>query len=270
MCVAAGAALASATNASAVLSFGEVQALNGNASTDSPLDDDSLLSVAADGNGTWVAVWSSTDSLSGTIGTDADVLVTISLDNGGSWSAPAPLNSDAGVDFGDDELARVATDGAGTWVAVWQRLATDELAYSRSVDNGATWTAGVAVDLCAFPAAVVSLGGADWLTLAATDEDIGGAIGTDTDLVVLRSTDSGVTWGPPVVVNSDASTDATQDSDLRLATDGAGNVVVVWSRLDRDEILSASSIDGGITWGTLVEIFGSPTHLVEAHERDRS
>ena len=58
--------------------------------------------VTTDGAGNWVAVWHSNDSLGGTIGTDADILVSRSTDAGGTWTAPAPLNTNAGSDSGDD------------------------------------------------------------------------------------------------------------------------------------------------------------------------
>ena len=47
--------------------------LNTNASTDT--GNDATPVVASDGAGTFVAIWSSTDDLGGTIGTDADILV---------------------------------------------------------------------------------------------------------------------------------------------------------------------------------------------------
>jgi hypothetical protein len=43
--------------------------------------------VTTDGQGTWVAVWDSTDSLGGTIGTDGDILVARSTDGGLTWTA---------------------------------------------------------------------------------------------------------------------------------------------------------------------------------------
>ncbi|MCJ7510059.1 MAG: glycoside hydrolase, partial [Dehalococcoidia bacterium] len=53
-------------------------ALNTNAATDS--GGDWWPQVTTDGAGNWVAVWSSTENLGGTIGTDADILVARSTD----------------------------------------------------------------------------------------------------------------------------------------------------------------------------------------------
>ena len=65
-------------------------------------------------------MWHSTDSLSGPIGTDKDILVSRSTDAGATWTAPAPLNANAASDSGDDEYPQVATDRAGHWISVWQ------------------------------------------------------------------------------------------------------------------------------------------------------
>src|SRR3989304_3230674 len=93
-------------------------ALNTNAATDPGADEYAQLTTAGAGN--WVAVWGSNENVGGTIGSDLDILVSRSTDNGASWTAPAALNSNAGTDsiFPDDS-PQVTTDGGGNWVAVW-------------------------------------------------------------------------------------------------------------------------------------------------------
>ncbi|NIP86081.1 MAG: hypothetical protein GTO03_11145, partial [Planctomycetales bacterium] len=80
----------------------------------------------------WVAVWKSAENLGGTIGTDWDILVARSTDNGATWTAPAALNTNADSDSGDDSEPQVATDGAGNWVVVWQ--SNDDLAGTSGPD----------------------------------------------------------------------------------------------------------------------------------------
>ena len=65
------------------------------------------------------------DSLGGTIGTDFDILVARSSNNGATWTSPAPLNTNAFSDSGDDFRPQVTSDGAGHSVAVW--TSTDSL-----------------------------------------------------------------------------------------------------------------------------------------------
>ncbi|MFH0793093.1 MAG: hypothetical protein V2A74_03575, partial [bacterium] len=57
----------------AAFGFGPPAALNSNAATDSSYDQSPQ--VTTDGAGNWVAVWSSDNSLGGTIGPDFDILV---------------------------------------------------------------------------------------------------------------------------------------------------------------------------------------------------
>ncbi|GAG40277.1 unnamed protein product, partial [marine sediment metagenome] len=91
-------------------------ALNTNAASDSKSDD--RPQVTTDGKGNWVAVWDSTENLGG-IGTDYDILVARSTDNGATWTDPAPLNTNAATDSGADVCPQVTTDGGGGWVSVW-------------------------------------------------------------------------------------------------------------------------------------------------------
>ncbi len=127
-------------------------ALSTNAATDSNCDGPR---VTTDGGGNWVAVWVSDDDLGGTIGSDGDILVSRSLDNGATWTAPAPLNTNADTELGSSESSpQVTTDGGGNWVAVWDSwddlggtIGTDfDILVSRSTDNGVTWTALVALN----------------------------------------------------------------------------------------------------------------------------
>ena len=123
-----------------------VQVLNSNATSDG--GDDYIPKVITDGNGNWVAVWYSSENLGGA-GTDLDIFVSRSTDNGATWSAVQTLNSNAADDSGYDELPYIITDGTGNWVAVWQSgenlggtADTDsDIFFSHSTDNGTTWSA---------------------------------------------------------------------------------------------------------------------------------
>jgi hypothetical protein len=245
------------------------QPLNTNADTDSGHDGNPQ--VATDGAGNWMAVWDSDDNLGGTIGTDIDVLVSRSTDNGATWSAPQALNASAPSDSGDDRYPRLTTDRAGNWVAVWASddnlgatIGTDrDVLVARSSDNGATWSAPQPLNTNAASdigddgdSQVTTDSAGNWVALWESDDDLGGTIGADHDILFARSTDNGSTWSPPQALNTDAASDSEDDFDARLATDGLGNWVAVWTSShdlgvtpDPDtDILAARSADGAVTW----------------------
>ncbi len=249
--------------------FGPTEAFASNASSDSGSDRSPRLTT--DGQGNWLAVWESYDTLSGTIGTDGDILVSRSTDGGFSWTAPAALNTNAATDSGSDRLPEVASDGNGNWIAVWyssDRLGDtigydDDILFARSSDGGVTWTdpmplntdAGTDTvnDCCP---QVTTDGMGNWITVWYSANSLGGTIGADTDIFFACSSDAGLTWTDPAPLNSDAATDTGSDIGPQLTTDGEGNWLAVWSSdenlggaigSDRD-ILFSRSTDAGVTW----------------------
>jgi Neuraminidase (sialidase) len=227
--------------------------------------------VTTDGAGHWVAVWDSNENLGGTIGTDYDILVARSTNNGATWTAPAPLNTNAATDSEGDRNSQVTTDGAGHWVAVWQSeenlggtIGTDlDILVARSTDNGATWTAPAALNTNAatdsgydYSPQVTTDGGGHWLAVWHSTDSLGGTIGTDGDILVARSTDNGATWTAPTALNTNAATDSGWDGWPQVTTDGAGHWVAVWQSTenlggtigDDNDILVARSTDNGATW----------------------
>ena len=244
-------------------------ALNTNAATDSGFD--WRPQVTTDGKGHWVAVWNSTDSLGDTIGTDLDILVARSTDNGATWTAPAPLNTNAATDSGVDYAPEVTTDGAGHWLAVWcstenlgGTIGSDyDVLTAWSTNNGVTWTAPAALNTNAATDSgddwlpqVTTDGAGHWVVVWYSDDDLGGTIGTDRDILVAGSTNNGATWTAPAALNTNAATDLGGDSEPQVTTDGMGNWVAVWRSDDSlgstigtdNDILVARSTDNGATW----------------------
>jgi hypothetical protein len=76
--------------------------------------------VTTDAQGTWIAVWYTSDPLARTIGRDDDILKARSTDGGATWTDPVALSMYASCDSDDDIRPQLTTDGEGTWIAVWQ------------------------------------------------------------------------------------------------------------------------------------------------------
>ncbi|MEE2672842.1 MAG: exo-alpha-sialidase [Myxococcota bacterium] len=258
-----------ALSAGAEPAFTPPALLNTNGGSDVNPDFDPQIATDAAGN--WVAVWYSFENLGGTAGTDADIFVARSSDNGETWTAPALLNSNGTSDSGMDILPQISTDAAGNWVAVWQSIenldgtaGTDEdIFVAASADNGETWTA---------PALLNSNGtsdvGSDYSPQITTDsmgnwvaawdslEDLDGTAGADRDTFVATSSDNGGTWTAPALLKTNGTSDVNSDYGVQITTDSGGNWVAVWRSTENlngtagtdGDIFVARSADNGESW----------------------
>jgi hypothetical protein len=240
------------------------EALNTNADVDT--GHDTAPRLAGDASGNWIAIWSSTDTLSGTIGTDADILFSRSA-NSIEWSAPAALNTNAGGDTGGDGqvgMLDLGTDGSGTWIAVWTGSdvagsGTDgDILFSRSDNGGLTWSAPATLNSNATTDSTGDLspriaadGLGNWVAVWHTDSD------GDNDVYSARSTNNGVTWSARSLLDSHGGGDTANDVFAQIATNGTGTWIAAWQSdyngggpdLDAD-IYTARSVDGGASWST--------------------
>jgi hypothetical protein len=239
-------------------------ALNSNAPSNAGTD--LHPAIASDGQGHWVAVWQSDENLNG-IGTDTDILVARSTDNGATWTSAAALNTNAVTDERVDTAPKIASDGQGHWIAVWQSLKHVGLAVARdihmarSTDNGASWTppvplnakAGLDTGANTSPHIATDRHGR-WVVVWESENDIDGS-GMDGDINVTRSDDNGETWTRPVLLNNNATSDSGVDSEPRIATDDQSHWIAVWQSNEDlngigtvSDILAARRSDNGVTW----------------------
>lgn len=227
---------------------------------------DSYPQMTTNGTGTWVALWTST-----LIKQYTRILVSRSVDDGASWSPPTTINPNAANNRRGDWAPHVATDGAGVWVVAWMSydklgdtLGNDtDILFARSTDGGATWSApaalnrNAATDVGSDAAPQVATDGAgNWMAIWNSSADLGGTIGTDHDILVSRSSDGGATWTEPKALNANAASDSGNDYRPKVASDGAGSWVVIWTSWDDlggtigsdADVLVSRSSDRGLTW----------------------
>ena len=222
--------------------------------------------MVTDEAGTWILV--ADQGLAGN-GGDREIVFVRSVDDGATWSAQAAINDDAATDQDDlsrdpeDRYPDIATDGQGVWVAVWRKdvdVPNDRILVSRSIDNGATWSAVtplpstsvgprprvgtdglgnwlILADLCLDSAD----SGATWTARADPSDcpaDIGEIVAKGDRWYVFgerlsRSSDGGATWSYGGVVGMTTDKDLDQQgfnrAELQTASDSSGNWVGVWN-----------------------------------------
>ncbi|MEO6025781.1 MAG: exo-alpha-sialidase [Candidatus Binatia bacterium] len=255
--------VARSTNGGA--SWTAAKALHADAPSDPGNDDHPQ--IATDGAGTWVVVWDA----NGRTGNDRDVFVARSTDGGVTWSAPAAVAANATTDRGTDQRPQVTTDRIGQWLIVWASNDTlvgtkgndFDVMVARSSDGGASWTAAVPLNGNATSdhglddrPQIATDGHGTWVAAWISDENLGGLLGPDLDVLTARSIDGGATWSAPAPLNSNATTDTGADGAPTLATDGDGQWVALWESNDSlggtssgdYDILMAHSLDGGAHW----------------------
>jgi len=232
--------------------------------------------IATDRAGTWIIAWDSDSSLGGTIGNDGDILYSRSTDDGVNWSAPTYLNTNAPdpLNWNAELEPRLATDGAGTWIAAWEvNGARTEVA--RSTDNGATWQP---------PAEVSSAGrgGGTAPDIATDGEDRWGVVWTNRfgqaagHIYYGVSSDDGATWSAEQVLHTDlAKSDKTDDGAVRIVARSPNDWQVVWMSThplgsigDDFDILTSYSRDGGATWSSPGALVPRAANDKDAFDRD--
>jgi hypothetical protein len=261
------------------LTWSAPRALNSNAAID--WGDDEAADIATDHKGRWVVVWQSADSLGNTKGGDRDILFTTSTDAGANWSSPNVVDAAARNDSAFDTSPRVAGDAGGTWLVTWSSGRAHEetgsfqrgVLVARSEDGTSTWapphslSGGSEDDRPDWGPRLAGDGRGTWICAWASSDDLGKTVGQDRDLLFSRSTDGGRSWSRRATLNREADGDSGDDETPELAVDSGGNWVAVWTSWDRRgaargadaDLLMAMSRDSGATW--------TPSYILNTNAR---
>jgi hypothetical protein len=243
---------------------------------DSDIRSDLDQRVAADGAGIWIAVWRTGELITSGIDDDAETFSASSTDNGLTWSQPVLLsgNSTAASDVGS---VNISTDKSGVWIATWGKLWGSvngvpsnerDILFARSTDNGATWS-----DAAYLSGEDTPGDGSDW-DLSLTSDHNGNwvAVWMNTtpyspipeenlsNQFVSRSSDGGLTWSIPALLNPDGVSAPGFDFGPRISTDGLGTWIVVWESSKAlgnptgddyvNFIYISKSTDNGTSWSS--------------------
>lgn len=209
------------------------------------------LELVGDRNGVFLLSWSTGP------GGGERSWVSRSLDGGATWSTAREFELNA-----RGREPHIATDGAGTWLAVWFRYGVGiwDTVLSRSVDNGLMWTTtllaggvGIQID----PRIATDRAG-HWVVVYRSDRLPDGS-NSDLEVLTTHSTDNGASWSAPQVLNTDADQESDADDLPYVWTDGQGYWVAAWNRTGR--MYTATSTTNGATWSAPQLLSGSSYSL---------
>jgi hypothetical protein len=209
-----------------------------------------------------------------------DIVLSRSTDGGATWSAGTNI-SNAIAAGSHSQGINLQTGPSGQLYATWtiyDSFPSDETAigFNSSTDGGVSWAGerriltnirghritGIpnsTIRTNSFPMMAVDVSGGPRngsLYIVWTNVGVPGVNTGDTDIYLIRSTDQGATWGTPVRVNTDATTNSQWFPWLSCdPTNGELNVIFYDRRDDPADTLAtpyvAHSADGGATWTNL-------------------
>jgi BNR repeat-like domain len=220
-----------------------------------------------------------------TLNANEAILVSRSTNGGTTWSDPTTLMFDTDPTVSLDKPSSTADPKKPGFVyAIWSRyvytdpsqsvLLSSPLWLSRTTDGGASWEP--ARDIYDAPAGLYATGGGAMVVLPnGTLVDMFGQYdGTSSALALftIRSSDHGLTWSLPTLIDVAAEIGITDVKTGELVRGGGGNITLnphtgtlymVWEDATfsgglRDGIAFSQSTDGGLSWSTPVQVNQAP------------
>jgi cysteine-rich repeat protein len=243
--------------------------------------------LVADGAGHWIATWMDLFELAYPNRKTFGNFFASSGEDARRWSSVQPVS-------GDDSIATVpaaaAIDNGAVAVMTWTDLEGHDILYRRSTDGGQTWGESA-------PLHTIIVEQEDWEQRDRTAIGVGIAAGKNgrwvaawmeyiweevlhedyISLDVVRcavrtsvSTDGALTWQEPQTLDElacDGWSDVNGDRGIDVATDGAGNWLVVWIT---GAFRASRSEDDASTWSLPITPFDVPDEQPRAIDIDAS
>jgi len=181
---------------------------------------------------------------------DGDIYYQRSTDGGVTWTTSQNLTQNRGWSWSPD----IGVDSSNNLHVVWiddDFTSNQDVCYKKSTDGGATWSAGKYLtqsdfNPCGEPSIFVD--SFDNLHVVASQPYPYWIVGTDTEILYLKSADAGVTWMGQIINGNNSG----YSERPKIAVDSSGNPHVVWcdNTPGNYEIYYNQSTDGGDTWAT--------------------
>ena len=216
--------------------------------------------LATDGAQTWIAAWDATVATATGMDNARRIFLARSTDGGANFATPVAVSHDPTDPFRTNAGPSLATDEAGVWVAVWDSLvpfgsplgADADIMFSRSADDGATWSPPAPLNTNAATDTMPDVGVrvatdktgnwvATWQTYGADDP----TSKVLANVYAARSTDNGLTWGAPVLASASGIPDPAYDDHSSVAWVGGNDWVLAWVS---GETTSPQTQPGGRVW----------------------
>lgn len=202
------------------------------------LDDSRSPAIARDKSGKIFVVWQND------IPRSREIYLSHSTDNGATWNQAVNISNSQGVSSKPD----IAVDNSGGINVVWHESAANnvEVYFSRSIDNGASWTRPVNISN--------NSGYSTYPAVAANKSSNISVVWNDSnrEIYFSHSTDNGINWTRPINISN--SPRISEDADI--AVDSFGNINVTWnnSTSKNHEIYFRRSTDNGANWNQIVNV----------------
>ena len=204
----------------------------------------------------------------------ASVFTSFSIDEGQSWSDPQIVNPNPPQRCVGGSIA---TGNNGTVYTCWSGITSaspfieDFASIAISNDGGVSWNVqqnifdmnGISgtlptkgnIKVNGLPQVVVDNSGGTrdgWLYIVTTEKNISPA-GSDPDIILHRSTDSGQTWSEGIRVNQDQLNNGKIQYFPAVQVDNQGGIDILFhddrnTTSDSTDVFLARSFDGGNTW----------------------